>query len=173
MLAPGVISLEQMAFRFVQDCIDLGFETQVLSVLDKMRRDGREKLSFIRENVIKIMQLPGFELVNYYEGLFLLAPLIRATMIGYEAVDRSPRSSAAAHQRAEVEANVAEERLVRMGDAIFFAARDRDGSETRAVLAETGAMRNANRANDANARVSELIDLKMFYPRPFRSFLLG
>jgi hypothetical protein len=70
-------------------------------------------------------------------------------------------------------ANISEEKLVRINDALLFALRDR-GDEmldgTRADLSKIAARQGEEAVN---AKITSLIELRYFYPRVFRDCLRG
>lgn len=173
LLAPGGQALEHLAARFVRDAVAMGLENRVLGTLDGMRRDGRATLNDLRDNLLVVGGHPEMTLINYYNGLMLILPTLRAAMLGFQVVAEAPQTSAAGRPRAKIEANAAEEIVVRLTDALFFAARDRAGTETRNNIAEIQALMARGQEKEAAARATRLIDLQYFYPRPYRPVLFG
>ena len=116
---------------------------------------------------------PEMMLDLYYFGLFLAAPYLRAVMVGYEVLSRKPGLSDEARQRYSIWANAAEEKLVRISDAMLFAIRDLDGSEARRRRDEIQALIQADQAEKAQGLAMSLVDLQLFFPKPFKRVLLG
>jgi hypothetical protein len=170
--APGAVSLEMMAGQFVRDCLEHGFSRHVLVALDKLRREGDQAMESAREGLYPVSH-PEMMLDIYYFGLFLAAPLLRATMVGYEVVSAKPGLIEEDQKRFSTLANAVEEKLVRIGDAMLYAIRDLGGKEARGKREEIQALIARGEDEKAGGMVMQLVDLQLFYPKPFRSVLLG
>jgi len=171
MFSPGPGSLEQLAVRFAVDCATHGFAMETLATLDAIWRTARDQIGEVRGTRITMLGEPEMSLTFYYGGLFQNAPFIRAAMIGYQALVAIAQTQKLPSRIAK-EANVAEEMLVRSMDALFFSVRDADGSERRVLRAHLQALRESGRNEAAQARISEVIDLKLFLPSWFRPMIM-
>jgi hypothetical protein len=189
MLSPGPATMGQVACRFIHDCIVSGFQDQTLGALEKIRSEGRQALDGFRDNVMTtvddhatnqsaidfvfvptLTRLPEIALSNYYFALFHAAPLICAAMAGFQAVSQMPGIDPSVGRRATVEANVAEELLVRILDGLFFEVRNANGAALKALVDELRALRSAGKLRELDARINDAIN-KFYVPRPFKSYL--
>ena len=108
----------------------------------------------------------------YYFGLLGAAPYLRAAMVGYEVAALNPALSGAERKTYATRGNAAEEKLVRVSDALMFAVKDLDGSESRVKRAEIQKALATGDEDKAQGLAMEAVDLKLFYPKPFKLVLL-
>jgi hypothetical protein len=177
--------------RFTRDCLTGGFKDETVRALDEIRLEGRKKLDGARDSVMQfcgqrnggkkaldVLVLPVLTgspetaLFNYYTGLFLIASEIAAAKLGFQVVTQAIGIDETLSRRAAVEANVAEELLVRISEALFFAVRNANGAEFKVIIAQLRALQSSGRTDEVEARIADLINT-FYVPRPYRSFLLS
>jgi hypothetical protein len=166
-----VPSLEQLAAYMVGDCILFGFTEQLHAVLEDVLRQGNGLVDGAREGFHPDGH-PEMMLDRYYFALMGAAPYLRAAMIGYGGAALEPNLSEAVRNTFATRANAAEEKLVRLSDAMLFAVKDLDGSESRIRRAEIQKALADGNEDRALGLAMELVDLKLFYPKPFKDVLL-
>jgi hypothetical protein len=171
LVAPGAQSIEALAAQMVRDCIVNGFSEQVYDVLAAVLREGSGLVDGAREGLFPIGH-PEMMLDLYYFGLFGAAPYLRAAMVGYEVSSRNPDLDDKERRLYATRANAAEEKLARVSDAMMFAVRDLDGSQARSKRAAIQALLAAGETDKAEGLAMEAVDLKFFFPKPFKQVLL-
>ena len=171
LVSSHVISMEQLSAYMVRDCILNGFSQQADEVLAAVLREGNGLVEGAREGLHPIGH-PEMMLDLYYFALLGAAPYLRAAMVGYEVAAMNPALNDANRQTYATRANAAEEKLVRVSDAIMFAVKDLDGSESRVKRAQIQEALAAEDDDKAQGLAMEAVDLKLFYPKPFKQVLL-
>jgi hypothetical protein len=161
-----------MAGQFVRDCLSNGFTGQTLAALAKLQSKANEAVESAREGLYPVGH-PEMMLDLYYFGLFLAAPYLRAVMVGYEVLGTQPGFIDEARPPYSSWAYAAEEKLVSISDAMLFAIRDMDGAEARRRRDEIQALIQAGQAEKAQGLAMSLVDLRLFFPKPFKRALLG
>ena len=121
--------------------------------------------------------LVGDELVAFIEKqntklLFVGEGHLRAAIVGYEVAAPNPALGDAERKTYATRGNAAEEKLVRASDAMMFAMKDLDGSESRGKPAELQKALAPGDEDKAQGLAMEAVDLKLFYPKPFKQVLL-
>lgn len=169
--APGAQSLEDMAVRMVRDCAVNDFSAEVDEVLAALLREGNGLVEAAREGYY-LPGRPESMLEFYYAALFHAAPYLRAAMVGYEIAGKNPELGRKERQRYATLANAAEEKLARVTDAMFFSVRDLDGSQFRLKRAAIQSLLAAGEQEKAEGLAMEAVDLKLFFPKPFKQALL-
>jgi len=166
-----VESMEQLGAYMVRDCIQNGFGQQADEVLEAMLREGSGLVEGAREGLYPVGHLEMM-LDLYYFGLVGAAPYLRAAMVGYEVAALNPELSNADRKTYATRGNAAEEKLVRVSDAMMFAVKDLDGSQSRVKRAEILAALATGDEDKAQGLAMEAVDLQLFYPKPFKQVLL-
>jgi hypothetical protein len=169
--APGASELEELGGRFVRDCLAAGFATETKDALARLLATGSGAIEAAREGYHPVGH-PEAMLPIYYVGLFLAAPALRAAMLGYRILASMPGLADKDRKTFSIRANAAEEKLVRVGDALLYAIRDLNGDEARVRRAEIQRRLAAGDKDGAEGLAMELVDLKLFYPKPFKAALL-
>lgn len=171
LVSTPVISMEQLSAYMVRDCIQNGFSQQAYEVLRAVLSEGNGLVEGAREGLHPVGH-PETMLDLYYFGLLGAAPYLRAAMVGYEVAARNPALSDAERKTYATRGNAAEEKLVRVSDAMMFAVKDLDGSQSRVKRAEIQKALATGNEDKAQGLAMEAVDLKLFYPKPFKQVLL-
>lgn len=170
--APGGTSLEMVAGQFVRDCLQYGFTQETMEALQQLQKEGNDAVESAREGFYPVGH-PERMFDLYYLGIFLAVPKLRATMVGYEVLSAKPGLNDQERKRYLTWANAAEEKLVRISDAMLFAIRDLNGDESRQKQCEIRSLISAGDEKRAKEFVMELVDIKLFFPKPFKQVLLA
>ena len=169
--AMEVGSCAELGSRVIQDCFWRGLQEQLTAGLDSLRSQGEDVIRAAREGAYPEGH-PELVLDIYYGGLLQAVPYLLAAEEGYKKLLRAPNLSDDDKDAFGHKAETAEEKLVRMNEALVYAAQDVDLSQLRSKQAEVRGLLRID-PEKAKSLVHEIIDLEFFYPPRFASVLLG
>lgn len=168
--APGAPTMDWLAGGMVWDCFAHGLGDAALRALARLSEEGNEMVDAAREGVFPVEQ-PEMLLPMYYFSMLGAAPYFRAVMVGYETAATVPALPEETRRLYATRANAAEEKLVRISDAISFSVRDLERDEKQVYRAEVQKLLAEGEEDKADDLVMTVIDLSMYLPRSFREYL--
>jgi hypothetical protein len=166
-----VQELAELGAKVIDDCWWRGMPEKVTAALDSLRSTGEKILRVAQEGFCPEGH-PELMLDIYYNGLLQAVPYFLAAEEGYHKLTFAPKLSQDDKETFAHKAETAEEKLVRLDEALLYAVQDVDLSRLHGKQAEIGALVKSDRAK-AEALVFETINLQFFYPLNFKSVLLG
>ena len=164
-------SCDELGSHFIEDCFWRGMQDQLVTGLDSLRSQGESIIRSARQGLYPEGH-PELVLDIYYGGLLQAVPYLLAAEEGFHKQMLAPNLSNDDRDTFAHKAETTEEKLVRMNEALLYAAQDVDLSQLRRSQAEVRWLLQKDAAQ-AKARVHEIIDLEFFYPPNFESVLLG
>ena len=164
-------SCDELGSHFIEDCFWRGLQDKLIAGLDSLRSQGETILRSAREGVYPEGH-PELVLDIYYGGLLQAVPYLLAAEEGYHKLSLAPDLADDDRDAFAHKAETAEEKLVRMTEALLYAAQDVDLSQLRRSQAEVRWLLQKDAAK-AKSRVHEIIDLEFLYPPNFASVLTG
>jgi hypothetical protein len=166
-----VRELAESGARVIDDCWWRGMPEKVTAALDSLRRTGEGIIRSAQEGLYP-EDHPEMLLDIYYASLLQAVPYMLAAEEGYHKLTMAPKLSQEDKERFAHKAETAEEKLVRLDEALLYAALDVDLSRLRGKQAEIQALVKTDHEK-AEALAFETINLQFFYPLNFKSVLMG
>lgn len=164
-------ALAELGSHVIADCFWRDMQEKVTAGLDSLRSQGERIIRSTQEGLCPEGQ-PELVLDIYYGGLLQAVPYLLAAEEGYHQLLHAPNLSEDDADAFAHKAETAEEKLVRMREALLYAAQDVDLLRLRSKQAEVRALSKMDPAK-ARALVREIIELEFLYPLNFTSVLLG
>jgi hypothetical protein len=166
-----VRELAESGARVIDDCWWRGMPEKVTAALDSLRSTGEGMIRSAQEGRYPEGH-PEMLLDIYYASLLQAVPYMLAAEEGYHKLMMAPKLSQEDKERFAHKAETAEEKLVRLDEALLYATLDVDLSRLRGKQAEIRALVKTDREK-AEALAFETINLQFFYPLNFKSVLMG
>lgn len=168
----GVPSLAEMIARSIRDCFAHGLGEKAIAAIKEVRKGADGTLKVARERIPE-WQHPGVDLDRYYNALHQAGIRFLAARWGYQSANVVGSLSAADRAEFDKRVNTAEEKLVRVATALFYAITDLDGTRLREKQGLIRELRAAGKANEVDRVLGDLIDSQLFYPPYLRNILVG